>query len=53
MIREVNYMVAQGAREITLLGQNVNSYGLDLLNRDDVPEDGGPFVELLKRGFKY
>jgi tRNA-2-methylthio-N6-dimethylallyladenosine synthase len=48
ILREVEYMVSTGAREITLLGQNVNSYGLDLLGRDDVPEDGGPFVDLLK-----
>lgn len=48
IIKEVRYMVSQGAQEITLLGQNVNSYGLDLLGRDDVPEDGGPFVQLLK-----
>ncbi len=48
IIREVEYMVSQGACEITLLGQNVNSYGLDLLGRDDVPEDGGPFVDLLR-----
>ena len=48
VLREVRYMVAQGAKEITLLGQNVNSYGLDLMGRDDVPEDGGPFVKLLK-----
>lgn len=47
ILREVNYMVSEGAREITLLGQNVNSYGLDLLGRDDVPEDGGPFVDIL------
>ena len=47
ILREVEYMVSKGAREITLLGQNVNSYGLDLLGRDDVPEDGGPFVDLL------
>jgi tRNA-2-methylthio-N6-dimethylallyladenosine synthase len=47
ILKEVGYMVSQGAKEITLLGQNVNSYGLDLLGRDDVPEDGGPFVDLL------
>lgn len=47
ILREVEYMVRNGAREITLLGQNVNSYGLDLMGRDDVPEDGGPFVDLL------
>ncbi len=48
VLREVEYMVSTGAREITLLGQNVNSYGLDLLGIDEVPDDGGPFVDLLK-----
>ncbi len=48
IIREVEYMVKTGAREITLLGQNVNSYGLDLLGIDEVPDDGGPFVDLLR-----
>ena len=40
--------MSQGAREITLLGQNVNSYGLDFIKTEDVPADGGPFVDLLK-----
>jgi tRNA-2-methylthio-N6-dimethylallyladenosine synthase len=48
IIKEVRYMVGQGAQEITLLGQNVNSYGLDLIACDDVPDDGGPFVDLLR-----
>jgi tRNA-2-methylthio-N6-dimethylallyladenosine synthase len=48
ILREVTHLVAEGAREITLLGQNVNSYGLDLLNTEDVPADGGPFVNLLR-----
>lgn len=48
ILKEVKYMVSQGAREVTLLGQNVNSYGLDLLGRDDVPDDGGPFADLLR-----
>lgn len=47
ILDEIRAMIDQGAREITLLGQNVNSYGLDLLNTDIVPDDGGPFVDLL------
>jgi tRNA-2-methylthio-N6-dimethylallyladenosine synthase len=49
VIREVEKLVAAGAREVTLLGQNVNSYGKDL------QEGGGPlasrvptFPQLLK-----
>lgn len=39
-----------GAREITLLGQNVNSYGLDLLRANQtLPSEDGPFVHLLRR----
>jgi tRNA-2-methylthio-N6-dimethylallyladenosine synthase len=39
IVREVHELVLRGAREVTLLGQNVNSYG----------EAGADFVELLRR----
>lgn len=50
ILQECSSMLQQGAKEITLLGQNVNSYGLDLLginSNDFHPDDGGPFVDLL------
>ena len=42
IISELRELVAQGYRDITLLGQNVNSYGLD---REDFPD----FAGLLER----
>lgn len=41
ILREVNELIADGCKEVTLLGQNVNSYGKDLENPID-------FAELLK-----
>lgn len=41
IIDEVNYMVSQGCSEVTLLGQNVNSYGKDFGDID--------FPSLLQR----
>ena len=42
IIHEVEKVVADGCREVTLLGQNVNSYGLDR------EESGASFAELLR-----
>jgi tRNA-2-methylthio-N6-dimethylallyladenosine synthase len=43
IVAEINRLAAEGVREVTLLGQNVNSYGRDLL--PDVRTD---FGELLR-----
>jgi tRNA-2-methylthio-N6-dimethylallyladenosine synthase len=40
LVREVEEMAADGVREVTLLGQNVNSYGRDL--PADPPRPGAP-----------
>jgi tRNA-2-methylthio-N6-dimethylallyladenosine synthase len=42
LVREVERLAADGVREVTLLGQNVNSYGRDLPREDRVT-----FAELL------
>ncbi|MGE4485497.1 MAG: tRNA (N6-isopentenyl adenosine(37)-C2)-methylthiotransferase MiaB [Oscillospiraceae bacterium] len=42
IIKDAKKLIAEGCRDITLLGQNVNSYGLDL-------DAGADFSELLKR----
>ena len=44
LIREVERLAADGGREVTLLGQNVNSYGRDLPLESRIT-----FVELLTR----
>ena len=49
VLDECRALLAAGAREITLLGQNVNSYGLDGAggNRAGGPEGEGGFADLL------
>jgi tRNA-2-methylthio-N6-dimethylallyladenosine synthase len=44
LVAEVQALAADGVREVTLLGQNVNSYGRDLPREDRVT-----FAELLSR----
>ena len=52
VIQETRFYVEKGIKEIVLLGQNVNSYGLDLLQENHKkmsPTQAGklPFAELL------
>lgn len=47
IINEVTYLVSQGYKEITLLGQNVNAYGKD---RNDGYTFGDLLVDLDKTG---
>lgn len=37
IVQEVKQLVADGVVEVTLLGQNVNSYGLDLQDGTTLP----------------
>jgi tRNA-2-methylthio-N6-dimethylallyladenosine synthase len=41
VLSEIRSLVQEGYREITLLGQNVNSYGKDL-------DDGSSFAALIR-----
>jgi tRNA-2-methylthio-N6-dimethylallyladenosine synthase len=51
ILREVRGMITAGAREIMLLGQNVNSWGLDLIEsgKMQAPSERDAFTDLLAR----
>jgi tRNA-2-methylthio-N6-dimethylallyladenosine synthase len=50
LVEKVRAYAAQGITEIMLLGQNVNSYGLDLVRDGKLAlTDRGPFADLLAR----
>ena len=46
IITEINNLIANGYKEITLVGQNVNSYGHDITGN---PKDNSPFIELISK----
>ena len=46
ILGEIRSLVDQGVLEITLLGQNVNAYGVSFA--DDTPRDRGAFAALLR-----
>jgi tRNA-2-methylthio-N6-dimethylallyladenosine synthase len=47
VLAEVQSLVDQGVLEITLLGQNVNAYGISFADRE-APRDRGAFASLLR-----
>lgn len=47
VLAEVQSLVDQGVLEVTLLGQNVNAYGVSFADRDQ-PRDRGAFAKLLR-----
>lgn len=47
VLAEVQALVEQGVLEVTLLGQNVNSYGVSFADPEE-PRDRGAFAKLLR-----
>lgn len=50
IVAQIERFIETGAKEVTVLGQNVNSYGTDLVESGVIaPSADGPFVDLLKQ----
>ncbi|MCK9249044.1 MAG: radical SAM protein [Solirubrobacteraceae bacterium] len=49
LLDEVRALAADGVREVTLLGQNVNAYGRDLRTVEPLPAELLPYAEAAKR----
>jgi tRNA-2-methylthio-N6-dimethylallyladenosine synthase len=50
ILRECQTQIDAGTREITLLGQNVNSYGSDLVRDGKMtPSSSGAFIDLIEQ----
>jgi tRNA-2-methylthio-N6-dimethylallyladenosine synthase len=52
ILREINHLVQRGITEITLCGQNVNSWGLDMTKKFDIRTGSDqklPFANLLRK----
>ncbi|MEV4420455.1 radical SAM protein [Patulibacter sp. NPDC049589] len=49
LVEEVERLAADGVREVTLLGQNVNAYGRDLRTTEPLPAALAPFHAAAKR----
>ncbi|MGB3603951.1 tRNA (N6-isopentenyl adenosine(37)-C2)-methylthiotransferase MiaB [Gordonia sp. (in: high G+C Gram-positive bacteria)] len=47
VLAEVQALADQGVLEVTLLGQNVNAYGMSFAD-PDIPRDRGAFADLLR-----
>ncbi len=49
IVKEAKWLLSDGARDITLLGQNVNSYGRDLADGDETTTKAMDFADMVRQ----